>query len=119
MNVVVLVTDGGDVVDFPHDIGAMGHANETRLVAQQRRQIVCIQMARFGINGPLPPLDASGGQPPPSAGIRLVVLIGHNDRIARTNDVAFYGLCAPDSITNFDLTCTGGKIASCFTSLPD
>lgn len=84
--------DLGHRVDFPHHVGAMRKADQPDLLVQQIFKLGWIQMPRLWVDLPFTDLDPPLGQPPPWAGVGLMVLVGHDDRLTGLHHLA-EGLC--------------------------
>ena len=68
-------------VDLCHHVRTMREADQPHLVVQQGLQIFGVQVPCVGVDLPLPHLETTVRQPPPRAGVGLMILVRHNDRI--------------------------------------
>ncbi len=84
--------DASHIIDRTHNIRAMREHHKRHIPLQELGKVIKVQLAHLGINPPLKDIDAILSQPPPRAAIGLVVLIGHNNALARLDPFA-HRLC--------------------------
>ena len=83
------LADRGDIVDLADDVRAMRESNKPDLaVRHQGRQACRIEMPGLGVDLPLADLDPLALKPPPEARIRLVILVGDDNRLTRFQPLA-------------------------------
>ncbi len=80
--VVRLRDDCLGIVDAAGQVGTVGKADQPGSFTQQRFQIVEHQFASFRMEPPLLDCNAVFRQTPPSAAVRLVILVGDDDLVA-------------------------------------
>lgn len=64
-----------------HDVGAVREGHEPGAVVEEIAEPRRIEHPRRRVDRPLPNGDAALGEPPPDAGVRLVVLVGDDDGV--------------------------------------
>ena len=85
------VGGGGDFcngVDLAHHVRAMREADQADVFIEQINKVVSVQMSGVGVNLPFTYVNAFVGQTTPRTCVRLVVLIGHDNRLARLHPLA-------------------------------
>ena len=77
--------DAGDVVLLPDDVRGVRNRHERRAIVDQRGELVDVEQAGGGVGAPLADraTDPFGGAPD-GAGVRLVVLVGDDHDVVRT-----------------------------------